>query len=54
MDDKFRSRKYALAVSSLFAITAGLFTGFITGGEYIAGITSILGMYGAANVWDKK
>ena len=53
MDDKFRSRKYAIASASLFAVTSGLFTGYISGGEFIAGITLILGLYGVANVVQK-
>jgi hypothetical protein len=48
------SRKYALASASIFAITAGLFTGFLTGGEFLTGITLVLGMYQTANVMEKK
>lgn len=54
MDEKSRSRKFSLAVSAMYAVTAALFTHFITGAEFINGILYILGMYGAANVWETK
>lgn len=53
MDNKFSSRKFAIAVAILYALTTALFTGFISGGEYITGITLILGLYGASNVAEK-
>ena len=54
MDAKYRSRKYSLAVAAMFGIHAGLFTQFIGGSEYIAGLGLVLGLYGASNVMDKK
>ena len=54
MDDRYRSRKFTLAVSSLCMTGVGLYMGFIGGGEFVAAITVILGLYGAANVMDKK
>ena len=56
MDDKFRSRKFGLAV--YFAITdmVAMFTDVDTGlfGAYIGAQAVILGLYGAANVIEKK
>jgi len=54
MDDKYRSRKFALATSSLLMAGVGMYMGFISGGEFVAAISAILGLYGAANVMDKK
>lgn len=53
IDNKFNSRKFALAIAILHVITAALFTNFISGGEFITGITLILGLYGASNVAEK-
>lgn len=54
MNDKYRSRKYALAVISMFGLHTALFTNYIGGSEYIAGLSLVLGLYATANVMDKK
>ena len=54
MDEKFRSRKFGLAVTFSLVSIAALFSGHLSGGEFIAATTVILGLYGAANVMDKK
>lgn len=54
MNEKFRSRKFALATASLLIASTALFMGHISGGEWVAAVTLILGLYGTANVADKK
>lgn len=53
MDDKYRSRKYAIAVTSMLGIHVALFSGFIGGSEYITGLGLIIGLYGASNIGEK-
>ena len=43
-------RKFALAMLFSISTIVGLFTGFLLGGEFIAAMGLILGLYGAANV----
>ena len=52
--NKYKSRKFLFAL--LFSVTSilGLFMDKIGGGEFIAAITVILGLYGAADVAEKK
>lgn len=54
MDQIFRNRKYSLAV--LFSLTSvvGLFTGALSGGEFLGAAGLILGLYGGANVMERK
>ena len=54
MDDRYRSRKFALAVASLLISAAALFSKHIASGEWIAAITIVLGLYGASNVLEKS
>lgn len=56
MDDKFRSRKFLLALFFAITDTVALFAQVNTGlfGVYIGAQATILGMYGMANVKEKK
>jgi len=56
MDDKFRSRKFGLAIFFAVSDTVALFMNVDTGqfGAYIGAQAVILGLYGAANVMEKK
>lgn len=47
-------RKFALAGFSLLAGTAMVFTGRMDGSAWIGLVGTILALYGAANVVDKK
>lgn len=49
MDTKFLSRKFIIACATLVVSAGGLFFGVLDGGEFVAAITIILGMYNAAN-----
>lgn len=51
---RYASRKFALAAVALAASSAALLMGNMTGGEYAACLTAILGLYGTVNVWNKK
>lgn len=50
MESKYRSRKFYLTIASMIIVTVGLFTTFLTGSEFIAGLTISLGVYASANV----
>ena len=52
--ERYRSRKYALAVASMFGLHLALFTQHIDGGEYVTGLGLILGLYGASNVMEQR
>jgi len=54
MDNKFRSRKFMVAIFFTLSGTVGLFMDKLGGGEYIALATTVLTLYGLANVADKK
>jgi hypothetical protein len=54
MDEKYRSRKFGLAVTFSLVSIIALFSGDLSGGEFVASITVILGLYGAANIMDKQ
>lgn len=54
MDEKFRSRKFGFAVTFCLVSIIALFTGNLTGGEFVSSEAAILGLYGIANVWEKK
>lgn len=47
-------RKFSLALLFSVSSVVALFTGYIAGGEFIALATLILGIYGAANVAQRK
>ena len=53
-DDRFRSRKFFLAAVSLACSAVGLFMGMIDGNAWFLSIGVILGLYGAANVAEKR
>ena len=56
MDDKFRSRKFLLALFFAITDTVALFAQVDIGlfGAYIGGQATILGLYGMANVKEKQ
>lgn len=47
-------RKFLLACVAMLASVIGLFSGALDGGMWVAAITVILGLYGAANVAQRK
>ena len=53
-DDRFRSRKFALAATSLVCSAVGLFMGMLDGNAWFLSVGVILGLYGAANVAEKN
>lgn len=50
MDEKFKSRKFILASCSLAVASVGIAAGWLSGGEWVAAVSFILGLYGTANV----
>lgn len=54
MDNKFRSRKFMLAATSLALGSFFLSMGKIGGGEWVGLIAIILGLYGGSNVMEKR
>lgn len=48
--DRFTSRKFQLGVVSIVLSAIGLFTGFLSGEEFVDIIPMILMFYGASNV----
>lgn len=50
----YTSRKFILTVIIGLIATVALFTGFLTGGEWITINTLILGIYGGANVLSER
>ena len=54
MNDKFRSRKFALAAVASLMSHVSLPLGWLAGGEWIAAQGLILGLYAAANVAEAK
>lgn len=54
MERKFLSRKFGLAVAYSVAGVVALFTGHISGPEFVALATLVMGAYGMANVAEKK
>lgn len=49
-DDRYRSRKFRLAVGCLLISAIALFTGFVTGAEWVTVVSLVIGLYGASNV----
>lgn len=47
---RYASRKFILALMFAVALIVGLFTGHVSGGEFISGVTIITGLYAAADV----
>lgn len=54
LDDKYRSRKLALAVYFSVIGTIALFTDKVSGDQFVFLAGVVLGMYGAANVMEKR
>ncbi|RVU32707.1 MULTISPECIES: hypothetical protein [Neptunomonas] len=52
-DDRYRSRKFALAAVSALVSHIALFSGQLEGGTWVAAQTLILGMYNAGNVGER-
>ena len=52
--DDYTSRKFLLTVLFAVAGTVALFLGTMDGGTYVALATLILGVYGYANVAEKR
>ena len=50
MSDKYRSRKFILAVFFSLASTVGLYFGHITDSNYVMIIGLVLGLYGGSNL----
>ena len=53
LDDRFKSRKFILALLSLASATALCYTGHIADGVYSAVVIATVGAYLAANVTQK-
>ena len=54
MDDKFRSRKFMLAVTSLALASFFLGLDKLSGSEWVMITAGILGLYGYNNVQEKR
>jgi hypothetical protein len=54
MDNRFRSRKFLLAVAFTTTGVVGLFADKIGGGEFIGLAGVVLGLYGTASVVEAK
>ena len=53
-DSKFKSRKFILSVFGLLMSSVALFTGDMADTQYVAAMAFILGLYGAADVTEKR
>jgi len=54
MNDRLRSRKFTLSVTAFFMASIFLYIGKIAGSEWVTITIFILGLYGTANVMEKK
>lgn len=54
MDEKYRGRKFGLAAFAMAVSAIALLAGIIDGNAWYLSIAIILGMYGAANITEKK
>ena len=54
MDNKFKSRRWMLAVFFSLSSTVGLYFNHITDSNYVMIVGLILGIYGATSHYDKK
>ncbi len=52
--ERFKSRKFALAVAIQLTSIIALFTGHLGGGEFIGVSATVLGLYGGANVLSER
>lgn len=50
MDNKFASRKFAIAAAFAIATIAGLFADKLDGSTFVAAASLVLGLYAAADV----
>ena len=53
----FTQRKFSLALMFTISLIVALFSGFVDGGVFVAGMGTILGLYAAANIgqrWTDK
>lgn len=50
MNGKHKSRKFLIAVAFCLAVICGLFVGKLTGGEFLAGMGTLIAAYFAADV----
>lgn len=48
--NRYASRKFLLALMFAVALIVALFSGHVSGGEFISGVTIITGLYAAADV----
>lgn len=53
MDDKFRSRKLAIAIWAAFVCSLGLFTDHLDSADFATCLIGIIGLYGLGNAIDK-
>ncbi len=53
-DDRYRSRKFRLALFASVVASIALFTIDFSGTTWVTAQSIILGLYGAANVGEKK
>ena len=51
---RYGSRKFILTVWAMCLLTVALFTGKLTGNEWVIGISLVLGMYKGAQITDDK
>ncbi len=49
-DSKFRSRKFQIACFCIGISAISLFSGYLTGAEWLTAVGLVLGLYGGANV----
>lgn len=54
IDEKYRSRKFLLALLASIVSSIALFTIDFSGATWVSAQSIILGLYGAANVTNKK
>lgn len=54
MTDGYSSRKFLLSVIAMGVSATSLFMDIIDGGTWVAALSLILGLYGAANVVEKR
>ena len=53
MDDKYRSRKFMIACTSLAMSCFFLWFDKLTGDNYVMVVAAIIGLYGYSNIKDK-
>ena len=53
-ENKYRSRKFLLAVFAMAVSAYALIGGIIDGNAWFMSIGAVLGLYGGTSVWEKK